>query len=284
MKERTVDTNDKSSAEEYFKQGMEYFKKKEMDKAEADFTEAIKRNPARADYFYWHGLAAFYCSAGDEEKAIPDFTEAIRLDPANAEYFYARGMFYMGRNGKNEKALADFTEAIRLDPANDEYFRWRGLLYEQEIKDYDAAIADYTEAVRLKPQKTLYKKDLKRVWEKTMANKIAPYGAFGDVMRLEIGSGLIPFFAENTAGNIQERFKAMRTRIEGELGMPLPPIHILDDVHLPANEYCFFIRGIEYGRYTIDAALSGGAIVDVPEILVTQIERIIKTNVERIVS
>jgi tetratricopeptide (TPR) repeat protein len=52
---------------------------------------------------------------GEYDKAIAQFTGAIRLDPALASAHYYRGATYL-RTGEHDKAIADFTQAIRLDP------------------------------------------------------------------------------------------------------------------------------------------------------------------------
>ena len=52
---------------------------------------------------------------GDLDKAIADYTEAIRLDPKYAMAYDSRGR-RLGTKGDLDKAIADFNEAIRLDP------------------------------------------------------------------------------------------------------------------------------------------------------------------------
>ena len=51
---------------------------------------------------------------GNCDKAIADYTEAIRIDPARADAFCGRGMAY-AREADFDKAIADYTEAIRLE-------------------------------------------------------------------------------------------------------------------------------------------------------------------------
>ena len=54
---------------------------------------------------------------GDLDKAIADYTEAIRLRPEGSCQATCRGPASTTARGRNfDKAIADWTEAIRLDP------------------------------------------------------------------------------------------------------------------------------------------------------------------------
>ncbi len=90
-----------------------------------------------------------YGTKGDMDKAVADFTEAIRLDPKSPEAHFNRGNAFL-RKGDLDKAIADFTESIRLDPRHAETFGGRGSSCRLK-GNYDKAIADYTEAIRLAP-------------------------------------------------------------------------------------------------------------------------------------
>ena len=63
----------------------------------------------------WAFRAARRRQAGDHDKAIADFSEAIRLDPKRADAYYGRGTAY-GHKGEYDKAIADYSDAIRLAP------------------------------------------------------------------------------------------------------------------------------------------------------------------------
>lgn len=164
--------------------------KKEWDKAEAAFTEAIKLDPECAEAY--HRRAGSIYNAGKLKESLSDFDTAARLDPKNAEIFKNRSFVYLrllrvdealadlrhaqeldpdhpdqyrkplslalaqrgyvkAQANQNEEAIADMDEALRLDPTNAEIFDKRGSLH-FNLKHFKEAVADFAEAIRLDPQ------------------------------------------------------------------------------------------------------------------------------------
>ena len=75
----------------------------------------------RADAYDRRGLA--YRGKTDLDRAIADFSEAIRLDPEDAVAYHHRGFTYLRiayrrKTGDYERAIADYSEAIRIEPEN----------------------------------------------------------------------------------------------------------------------------------------------------------------------
>jgi tetratricopeptide (TPR) repeat protein len=58
--------------------------------------------------FVWH-------DKGDLDRAIADYNEAIRLDPKQANAYVNRGVVWREK-GDLDGAIAEYNEAIRLDP------------------------------------------------------------------------------------------------------------------------------------------------------------------------
>ena len=71
------------------------------------------RDPKYAEAYYLRGVA--YRNKGDLDRAIADYSEAIRLDPKLAAAYNNRGNAYKDK-GDSDHAIADFSEAIRLAP------------------------------------------------------------------------------------------------------------------------------------------------------------------------
>jgi flagellar biosynthesis protein FlhA len=143
-----------------------------------------------------------------------------------------------------------------------------------------------------------------------------------DMMRLEIGLGLIPLFDKNLRYNLRERITVMRKNIEEETGISIPSIRIRDNPRLTDFEYAFYVRGEKLVNYEIkhnkylciangkiknkidgkeikepvfgtpailinknqikEAADAGYTIADAPCIIMTNLEYLIKENIAKI--
>ncbi|MEW5725531.1 MAG: tetratricopeptide repeat protein [Thermodesulfobacteriota bacterium] len=83
------------------------------------------------------------------EKALADFTQALEVRPDYQKAFLNRGSV-LEQLGRYDQAAADFTRALDLDPRDHQAFYNRGLVW-FKMGEYERAVADYSEAVRLKP-------------------------------------------------------------------------------------------------------------------------------------
>jgi tetratricopeptide (TPR) repeat protein len=90
------------------KNGLDYYKKKQFDRAIQEFTKAINLEPRYTTAYYNRGCA--YLGKGDHEKAIEDFSIAIAIDSSYANAYYNRGLAYERRN-QTERAKGDFQKA-----------------------------------------------------------------------------------------------------------------------------------------------------------------------------
>src|ERR1019366_8250522 len=91
-----------------------------------------------------------YARAPDIDRAFADYGEAIRLDPKNTTAYTGRGGLYL-RKGDADHAIADYSEVIQIDPGLAFGFYNRGNAY-AVMSDFDRAISDLNEAIRLDPQ------------------------------------------------------------------------------------------------------------------------------------
>ena len=162
--------------------GLAYQARGELDRAIADYTEAIRVDPkyvfAYANRGWAHNEKQAYKSAivdlnvairlnpkyaparnqrgnahrgtGAFDLALADYNEAIRLDPKYPRPYGGRGRVHIEKR-QYTSAVPDLNEAIRLDPRYAPAFNYRGWAF-NELRKYDLALADLNEAVRLDPK------------------------------------------------------------------------------------------------------------------------------------
>ena len=130
--------------------GQVYRQKKELDKAIADFTAAIRIAPNQAKLF--QARAATHAENKALSEAVADYNEALRLDPELAPSILGeRGQLYVDLK-EFDLAIADSDELVRRFPQNAGGYVIRAFaLYEK--RDHVRVIADLTEAMRLGSEK-----------------------------------------------------------------------------------------------------------------------------------
>ncbi len=65
-----------------------------------------------------------------------------------------------------------------------------------------------------------------------------------DALGLEVGFKLIPLVDVAQGGELMARIKAIRRKLTQELGFLVPPVHIRDNLELPANHYRILVHGV----------------------------------------
>jgi tetratricopeptide (TPR) repeat protein len=127
--------------------------KGDFDRAIADHTEALRRNPKAALAYFNRGGA--YRRKGDLNQAIADYTKALDvLDPSEpvatvhkAVFLSTRGKAYQAAK-KLDAAIADFTEMIQNHANDAEAYVQRAQAY-REAGDEEKAASDLRKAKEL---------------------------------------------------------------------------------------------------------------------------------------
>jgi len=131
----------------YVSRGVEYKNKRGLDRAIADFDQAIQLDPNHATALTKRGDA--HAAKGDHDRAIADYDRAIKIDPNNADLFNSRGTAYNAK-GDRDRAIASYSRAIAINPSDAKAFYNRANAYYAK-NDRDRAMADYDSAIALNP-------------------------------------------------------------------------------------------------------------------------------------
>ncbi len=204
---RAIEAGPKSKniAMVYFNRGVEWNAKKDYDRAIADYSEAITRNPQYREAYNNRGNS--HRAKRDFDLAIADYEAAIKIAPKRGLYHRNRGNVLMDKRDY-EKALASFNEAIKLD-ANDadaadsaawllasapdaklrngkraielamkacELTQWKNGSYVDTLAAAYAETGDYGEAVR-RQQQALAVADFEQAEGKNARARLAQYKA-----------------------------------------------------------------------------------------------------------
>ncbi|MGA7673912.1 MAG: flagellar biosynthesis protein FlhA [Rhizomicrobium sp.] len=69
-----------------------------------------------------------------------------------------------------------------------------------------------------------------------------------DLLRVELGYGLLPLINDVQGHRITDQIKALRRQLAQEMGFVMPAVRILDNMQLGANEYRISVKEVESGK------------------------------------
>lgn len=87
-----------------------------------------------------------------------------------------------------------------------------------------------------------------------------------DIIRLELGYGLLPLVQDDGSQKLTDQIKGLRRQLAEDMGYVLPSVRIQDNLQLPANDYIVRIKEIEAGKGGVRVGMlmcmdpAGGAI------------------------
>ena len=138
------------TAEELFKQGVEFVKQEKWDEAIETFTRFIQEYPNDSSCaIAYNNRGRAYRGKGDYDRAIEDYNKAIELNPNFTAAYTNRGAAYNNED-EYDLAIEDLNKAIELDPNNAKAYNNRGFAYRGK-GDYDRAIENYNKALEIDP-------------------------------------------------------------------------------------------------------------------------------------
>jgi flagellar biosynthesis protein FlhA len=69
-----------------------------------------------------------------------------------------------------------------------------------------------------------------------------------DLLRVELGYGLLPLINDAKGHRVTDQIKALRRQLASEMGFVMPAVRILDNMQLGPNEYVIRVKEVEAGR------------------------------------
>jgi len=69
-----------------------------------------------------------------------------------------------------------------------------------------------------------------------------------DLLRVELGYGLLPLINDVQGHRITDQIKALRRQLAQEMGFVMPAVRILDNMQLGANEYRIRVKEVDSGK------------------------------------
>jgi len=129
----------------YRSRGIEYYERKDLVNALADYNKAITLGK---DYYYtFLNRGNLLRDQGDYPRAIEDYNQVLVYDSQDADAYNNRGIVYH-LLGQLKLALADFNKAISIKPDYVKAYSNRGLIY-TNLGQLELAMADYNKALEL---------------------------------------------------------------------------------------------------------------------------------------
>jgi tetratricopeptide (TPR) repeat protein len=127
--------------------GVAHRLKRDYDAALADYSEALRLNPASASAYNNRGI--IFRIRHDYDRAIADYDHAIALSPDYTAAFYNRALAYTDKSDFG-RAATDFDVVLKVNPKNALALYARGVMLLKK-GDTDAGNRDITTAKTIDP-------------------------------------------------------------------------------------------------------------------------------------
>ncbi|MEA2574741.1 MAG: hypothetical protein QOH93_2039 [Chloroflexia bacterium] len=139
-------------ADAYLNRAKVYSYQEKYTQAIADFTKVIELVPDDGSVYLERGVTYSYMNS--YENALTDLARASELLPSSADPYFYQGSIYL-ESGQFDKAIEQLDKTLKLDPGMRDGYEKRAQAYVAK-GDYDSAIGDYTQAIDLAPNDSAY--------------------------------------------------------------------------------------------------------------------------------
>lgn len=127
----------------YIKRGTIYENKGDLDRALADYNQAVQRDPEHANAYDKRG--SLYLLKNDLEKSLTDLNRALELDSKLVHAYNNRGKLHFKQN-HFRAAVEDFEKSLSLYPRDIIMLLSLGQAY-HNLGDHEKAMASYQEVI-----------------------------------------------------------------------------------------------------------------------------------------
>lgn len=131
----------------YNNRGHYFRQNNQLDKALADYNEALKMNPNY--HLSLNNRGKIYFDRGQVELAMADFNKCLSIAPEFVNALSNRGAAFASQNNF-DAAFIDLNKAIELEPLNDNALSNRALA-NYSLSQFDNAVADINSYLTVKP-------------------------------------------------------------------------------------------------------------------------------------
>ncbi|KXK37695.1 MAG: tetratricopeptide repeat protein [Saprospiraceae bacterium] len=131
------------NSNEFYNQGMEYFRLKKYELAHAAFGTCLEYDQQNAKAWYFKAGCAMQMRNLNE--AIDDYSKAITINPTLKEAYLYKGNAQLIK-GDYQQAIQTLTVLINMDAGNKQAYNQRGSAY-MKIEKYAEAIEDFNQAI-----------------------------------------------------------------------------------------------------------------------------------------
>ena len=106
----------KASGEDYYQDGLSYYKNSDYSKAVECFQKAVENDSDNISYSVYLGMSQL--ETGDYKGAMNTFGKVVIAEPTNRDAYRGLGIAYVN-SGKNEEAIIALSKAVDLSKKND---------------------------------------------------------------------------------------------------------------------------------------------------------------------
>jgi tetratricopeptide (TPR) repeat protein len=136
---------DPEYSDAFTNRGIIYHRRKQMDRAIQNATDALRWNPMNPSA--WNNRGNAFIELKLFHKAVADFTRLTEINPRGVEGYYGRANTYY-LSGEPRKALSDIDQVILRSPGDYKAYNTRGNILKQ-LGEYERAIEAFSTGVDL---------------------------------------------------------------------------------------------------------------------------------------